>query len=172
MPSVLSPIKGAALSAIVANTTVTNATTNISGGTYTIPANDVEIGSVFRYTGYLMCVGAASAPSLVIELLINGSVVSTDTIAMVQSVLTRQCRVEALITIRTTGSSGTCKAEVMGISSVAASFGNITGNPDGSTATDAIDTTVSRSLEVRARMSAAVASTTITFTQGFWERVR
>lgn len=161
------------VASITANTTVSALATVIAGGTYTIPANFAAVGSVYRYTGYLMCVRGATATALniVVVLRIAGAIVATATIPMITTALTKRMRIEALITVRTTGAGGTCEAELFTASSIGAALANVT-HDEGTTTTDAINTTATQALLIEANMSAAVAATSLTFTQGLWERVR
>lgn len=155
--------------AIVANAAATNATTNLSCGVFTIPANFNRVQSVYRFLAFFTFLHtAASTPTLTLELLVNGSVVDSCVVTPIATATTFDGRACGLITIRTIGAGGTLQANCWidgNVSLKTAAAGST------STATDAIDTTVSRSIEMRIRMTTAVASNTLTVTQGIIEKV-
>lgn len=160
---------GAQGTPITANAAATNATTNLSCCTFTIPAGALVVGSTFRLTGrWVFAHTAAATPTLTAELLVNGAVVATGILSPQSTATTYSGESIAVFTIRTTGAGGTAQAHVRNDSS--ASLATVT---DGSTstATFAIDTTVSRSIELRIRMTTAVASNTLTVTNGYVERL-
>lgn len=146
--------------------TQTNSTSNITAGTYTIPANTLEVGSEYVFEGIFQAgrTTTATACNVVIEILIGGIVAVTNTIAITTTTTQNrsgQCR--GTLTIRTIGSSGTCMVSLQTISDVAGNSGTptIVSAPSpgtGAPSTTNIDTTVSRTLELRFRMSAAVTA--------------
>ncbi len=159
------------LVAIVTNGAATNAATNLTFGTFTVPANMMRVQSVLRFTGYFAFLHTAAAtPTLTIEVLINGSVIETLVITPLSTAATYSGKVEALITVRTVGGSGTVFCNIWCVTTAGS---NSTGQIGGTTgtATDVVDTTAARSIEMRIRMTTAVPSNTLTVTQGFIEKV-
>lgn len=157
--------------AIVANASATAATTNLSGGVYTAPAFSITAGAVYRATLYFFWTHlAAATPTLTAEFLINGAVVETVVLTPVAAAANYSGKIEALFTCRTTGAGGTAMVSVQFLSNAGQDLVNV---PIGSlaTATDAIDTTADRTLELRVRMTTAVVANTLTVTQGFTERL-
>lgn len=152
-----------------ANSAATNATTNLTCGTFTIPANTLRVGSMYRFTAYATFLHtAATTPTLTLELLINAVVVDSAVATFNGTATTYGVMLTGFITCRTTGAGGTVQANCIIVSS-----GVALASPAGSqsTATDAIDTTVARSIEMRVRMTTAVASNTLTVTQAVIEKV-
>lgn len=159
-----------AVTSITANAAATNATTNLSFGTFTIPANTLQVGSVWVFTGYFTFLHTAAAtPTLTLELLVNGVVVDSAVMTPQSTAATYAGTAHGYITCRTTGASGTIQANCRLDGNAVLGTGN-----DGSTstATDTVDTTVSRSVEMRIRMTTAVASNTLTVLHGYIQRVR
>ena len=160
--------------ALTANTTASGTVATIGTGNYTIPANEAAVGSVYRFTGYLMCVrgGTATANDIVVRCVLDGiTVLCSATITTITTALTKRMRVEVLMTFRTIGGAGTVEAEIFCASAFAAAASQITAD-EGTTTTDAIATNANRVLTVDAAMSANVAGTSITWTQAVWEKVR
>lgn len=154
---------------ITANSAATAATTNLTCCSFTIPANSSRIGTTYRFTGWwVFAHTAAATPTLTAELLVNGAVVSACIITPTATALTHTGKLEAILTVRTIGASGTMMIQMQNVSSVWA-VGSNGGSND--TATDAIDTTVNRTAELRIRMTTAVASNTLTVTNGYVERL-
>jgi hypothetical protein len=158
--------------------TATNATTNLScGGSYTAPANTWRAGStLYRFTG--VCVydhAAAATPTITAELLINGVVVTTLVMTPMNIARAFDLHVTGYIRCQSVGGAGTVMCTIEQINSFAvqgagsASHDHVIG--ERGTGTTVIDTTVSRSIEMRVRMTTAVASNTLTVTQGFIERL-
>lgn len=161
------------VTAITANAAATNATTNLSvTGSYTAVANVNRVMSVWRASGYFVFLHTAAAtPTLTLEVVVNGSVVDSATMVPETIATTFSGRVYAFVTIRTVGAGGTLQANCWFETDAQVTAGTTSVSGSVSTSTDAIDTTVSRTLELRVRMTTAVASNTLTVTQGFWEKV-
>lgn len=157
----------ALVQAITASVAATAATTNLSFGTFTIPAG-VAAGTVFRATGHFTQVKTVSTTVMpIIELVVGGVVVATATTDSIGSVAeTYGAVVQAFFTVKTTGAGGTCDG------AIAWPVSYRLGDSDKSAPADkAINTTISNVLEMRIRMAAAVAANTLTVRQGFYERV-
>ncbi len=160
---------GAMGTPLVANNAATNATTNLSCGTFTTVADSLVVGSTFKFTGYFTYVHTAvTTNGIIAELLVNGAVVATATTAISATAITFSGIVEGYLTIRTTGASGTALPAVR----VDHLLLPVNGQ-NGSAVTTAFtfNTTVTRSLEMRIRMAGATLSNTLTVTNGFIERL-
>lgn len=154
------------------STQVTNATTNVDSLSHTIPANTLEVGSVYRVTALFAFVHTAAAtPTITVEWLINGAVILTAVLTPPSTAATFGVRADVLFTVRTVGASGTFISWLEARMSASAADG-----PHGVAAQDAVtttvDTTLSRTVLVRARMTTAVASNSLRCNQAFIERVR
>lgn len=146
--------------------TQTNSTTNMTAGSYTIAANTLEVGSEYVFEGIFQAGRGATttACNVVIEILLAGSVVATTSTAIITTASQNrsgQCR--GTLTIRTLGASGTCMVSLQTMSDAPNAAGTITyayapAPTTSAPSTTTIDTTVSRSIEIRFRMSAAVAT--------------
>lgn len=146
--------------------TATNATTNLGAGAYTVLANSLETTSEYSFEGLFMTGRGATLTALncVIELLVNGTAVRTLTFAIPTSATqNRGGRVHGRLTMRTTGGSGTCMTSLIAYNDVVGTAGTLIESIDPARsatvpATTTIDTTVNRTIELRFRMSAAVAT--------------
>jgi hypothetical protein len=137
----------------------------VTAGPYTIPANTLEDGShycvdVLAFAGRGATV---TATNVIVELLINAVVIRTLTIAInVAANSNGVIRIEGRVTVRTTGAGGTALVTLHALSqNVTATTVVINVDPAASgTAVSAttVDTTASRTIEVRARLSAATAT--------------
>lgn len=174
------PPFGRGLSTQTGAISVTNSTANQTLASATVAANDWAVGAEYQFEGLVhVSRGAtATAANLVIELLVGGSVVRTLTIVIpTGSGSNRMAHVFGWVTCLTTGSSGTCQITLRALQDLTGSAGNsnhVT-DPAPTTAPPAattVNTTISRAIEVRARMSAAVASLTMYCTHPSLARVR
>jgi hypothetical protein len=157
--------------------TATNATTNLScGGSYSVPANTPRAGTLYRFNAVAVYDHAAAAtPTITVELLINAAVVTTLVITPMAVARAFDLHVTGYIRFQTVGAGGTAMCTLEQVNSFAvqgagsSSHDHVIG--DRGTATTAVNTTVARSIELRMRMTTAVASNTLTVTQGFIERL-
>ncbi len=135
---------------------------------------DMSQGQVFHCLGHATWTrvpSTAENPSCELELLIGGVVVQTAHIVNGTTgdggSATLGFKCEAFITIKTTGLTGTLDACV----SAYHNFGYGSSDTDAPTNV-AIDTTVTKNIEMRIRMNTAVASNTLTVRQGFTVRLK
>lgn len=160
---------------VASNTTIptaTNATTNLSaGGSYSIPAASLEAGSVYRTTCmYEYVHTAAVTPTITIEYLINAVVIAAVTLVKtpINAAATYSGTIHAYLRCQTTGAGGTCVVSIDQKNTYETfALGAIQNALNA--ATTAIDTTVARTIELRLRMTTAVAANTLNITQGFVE---
>lgn len=160
---------GAQGTPIVANAAATNAVTDLSCCTFTYVGGSGVVGTTFTFQGwYSFLHTAAATPTLTAEIVVNGAVVATAILTPVSAAATFSGRIDGILTIRTTGAGGTAMAQVHFDANHSA-----VNSVDGSvnTATFAIDTTVNRTLQLRVRMTTAVAANTVTVTNGLIDRL-
>lgn len=147
----------------------TNATTNLSLASYTAGANTLAVEDVFRFTGlYVYQHDAATTPTLTMEVLLAGVVAASFVFTPVNVAATYSGRVEGYVSIHTIGAGGTAMCTIRHDANGA---NNTDQQGEGSlnlTAT-AIDTTLSRSIAARMRMTTAVPANTLTLTQSWLE---
>lgn len=154
----------------------TNATTNLTcGGAFSVPANTLVAGDVYRVTGmYHYVHTAAATPTITIEFLINAVVIAAVTLVLtpIATASNYTGTVVAYLRAQTTGAGGTCVVALDQKNSfVAFARASIENAPTAAPATTAIDTTVARTIELRMRMTTAVAANTLTVVHGFVEKL-
>lgn len=153
------------------NVAATNATTNLSCVSFTIPANTLYVGALIKLHGWFQFLHTAAAtPTLTFDVLVNGAVLNTFVVTPVATAATWPGRVEALLCIRSIGAGGTLALGIQAITAAGTNPANVAFGTV-STGTHAINTTVNRSVELRCRMTTAVAGNTLTVTQGYAERL-
>lgn len=93
------------------STTVTTSATETVVATYTIPANDMSVGAVYKLTAFGTCNTVATPPTLQIRGRIGGlagsQFATTGGAAMNASNTTRTVKIEVYLVCLTTGASGT-----------------------------------------------------------------
>lgn len=149
--------------------TATAATTNLScGGSFNVPANNFSVGLTFYFEGQYFFVASGSPPIIVHELLIGGSVVETVEVTT-SGTGDRHGKVCAELTCTATGSVGAAMCTMWIDSGYAASLalGHVGST---STATDALNTTIANTVELRVRMKTVVGSNVLTVLRGHVER--
>lgn len=159
------------LSSLLVNQTATNATTNLVGATYNAPAGALQIGHVYKALSLGQFVHTAAAtPTITVEVAVAGVALRTFVVTPPSVAATFQLAIEAWFTVRTLGASGTIivggRALFLPPSGVQAPFGAA----DLATGPAIVNTTIARLFELRARMTTAVASNTLTLAQGYWAR--
>lgn len=146
-------------SATVGNTTSETTLVSTGTGTATLPAGFWIVGKTVRLTAAGYWSQTASSPTRTIKIY-NGAtaVINTAISPFGSSVTSESWRVDALITCRTTGATGTVYAQGVIYLSGNATYGLVT------TATVTIDTTASAALDVKWTWGTADVSNTITAT--------
>ena len=160
---------GYGLVAQATNISATNTTTNQSLASFTVRANGWAVQDTYALWARVHASrgSTATAANLVIEMLVNGVVVRTSTLAISTTSGTNcMADVLGLITCRSIGAAGTLQTSLLAYHDITGTAGAVSRAMDPTPgtahpATSAIDTTGARALELRARMSAAVASLTI-----------
>jgi hypothetical protein len=151
--------------------TATNATTNLSAGTHSVPKESIYLGAEWVLAALLHTSrgATATAANVIIEVLVNGAVIRTLTIpTTTTSGHLGSAKIEARFTCRTTGASGTAMVTLW----VAEAISNADASPNGNAllvwndplpaaaaaAATTVDTTADVTLELRARFDTAVAN--------------
>ena len=157
--------------ALVANAAATAAVTNLTAASWTQPANRFEAGQVWKLSGrYTYLHTAAATPTLTLEMVVGGAVVCSAVVTPISVAATFHGVVEAYFTVRTIGATGTIMPSVH-LYAQGLTQANEWGGSQVDTATDTIDTTISRLVELRMRMTTAGASNTLTISQGWVEKL-
>lgn len=152
-----------AFEAMVRRTTASSATNSTSvldaTGTYTIPANSLGVGSVFRYSFFYRFVRGATATALNLNQSLDagGSSIAVG-LASQTAAGTYHMRVEGEFTVLTTGAGGTAMAVLTTYGTGSTVAGSVSGVED---IAFAIDTTTAFDIRGSIQMSAAVANCTI-----------
>jgi len=151
------------------STTVANTVTETVIATLTIPANDMEVGAVYRITAWGTAgVAAATTPTISYRARISGvagTALGTTAFTASSGVANKVWKSEVYLVVLTTGASGTVFANLHTTTGITVAGGNPVATPG--TAMDGgsvitVDTTVSRDLVLTATWGAANASNTIT----------
>lgn len=159
-----------ALDSSTAAATATNATTNLACGSFTVPAGTSRANTTYSFEAYAVFVATlVGAPTLTLEILVNSVVVSTAILTVQALAATWGMTLTGRLTFYTVGGAGTAVANCR-FSTEAVNGGTICSSVN--TATFAVDTTVNRLIEMRVRMTTAVAANTLTVTQRLLHRPR
>lgn len=137
---------------------VANTTTETSLNSYSIPAATLEVNRalLIKATGVY---GTANATdTITLRMKVGGATWHT-IVSTPASVTNAQWSVEWLIIVATTGAGGAAESQLPG------AFINSVFKSDPNTATESIDTTTSRTLEITAQWSAAASANTISIRQ-------
>jgi hypothetical protein len=142
------------------------------GATYTIPANSLAVGTMYRVRVHYRFVKTASPPTLTCNLNFGGASVAQVIITSVSSATTSGGWLEGTITCRTTGSGGTIMSALIGGNDHGITSA-VNWNPElVNIATSSADTTASNVVSLDMKMTTGVASNTLTISQGSVELVK
>jgi hypothetical protein len=158
--------------ALVANAAATAAVTNLVGATLNMPAGRFAVGQVWRLRAHFTYLhAAATTPTLTVELAVAGTAIVAAVVTPVATATTFHGVIEGYFTVRTLGAAGTVMGSVHCTSHglTLANAGSDVAQVD--TTADTIDTTIAWLVELRVRMTTAVASNTLTLSQGWCEKV-
>lgn len=164
-------LSGGILASLLGTTpAATNATTNLSCGAITIPANTTQVGFTFRANQSVEFIHtAAAAPTLTLEWVYGGSVVLTRVVTVTAVAGTYTLWSEAYFRFDTIGAAGSARASIRCVCTAGATVADQIGDTQAAVA--ALNTTISRTLELRVRMTTAVAANTITLHQATLDRL-
>lgn len=150
--------------------TATNAITDLSVGAVTVPANSVAVGTTYIANLSVEFVHTASAtPTLTLEWVHGGTVVCTRVITVTAVAGTYTLWVEGYFRHTTIGAASSARVSIRAICTAGAAVNDQIGETTAVPA--ALNTTISRTLEMRCRMTTAVAANTITLHQATIARI-
>lgn len=140
-----------------------NTETQIVGAT--IPANFIQNGTTFRVMIFGSGTTSTSPGSTTFRIrygsvTLTGTIITSLAVANAASVNTQMFTLEALITFRTNGASGTAIGEIEAYSVTSGLFSNLN-NISNTTSTSSVDTTTQKILELTAITGAASSNETI-----------
>lgn len=158
--------------ALLASLTATAAVTNLVGAALPAPANFLKVGQVWGfYFPFTFLHTAAATPTLTLELALQGVVQLAQVVTPVAVAATYHGFCRAYLTIRAIGASGNFMPSIhleshgLTLANAGATPTQVAASPTG------IDTTIARLIELRLRMTTAVASNTLTVSQGWVQRL-
>lgn len=156
---------------LTSNQAATAATTNLVGAGWTALAGTLAANQVWRLKLWFTYLHTAAAtPTLTFELAVDGVAVLTVVVTPVSTANTFHGSAECEFTVRTSGTTGTIMG-ALHVQSHGLTLANAGGNnAQVDVATDTINTTGDRLIQLRCRMTTAVASNTLTVSQGFVAR--
>lgn len=156
---------------MVANAQAAGATTVLVGPTHTFLANTLGAAQVYRWRASFRYVRVGTAAmNLNFVLRIAGAAAVTLAVVTPTVAGTYDGFVEAYLTVRTIGNTGTAMCSIhvdAGNTTQAQHFGGHLTD----ISVDGIDTTQNRTIDVTANMSTGTASNVLTLSQGFVDRV-
>lgn len=163
---------GVLLSLGATNPSATNATTNLSCGALTLPAGTVTQGTTFRaYMDWAYVHAAGATPTLTIEWVLGGAALLAFVITPNAVAATYNGLIEAYFRFSSNPTtSGIARFNIKTSNTVGAT---VTDQLGGSAANQlgGINTSITTTLELRIRMTTAVASNTLTLNQAYLERL-
>lgn len=158
--------------ALLANASAVALATNLAGASLNAPANFLKVGQVWAFRmSFTFLHAAATTPTLTLELAVAGTAIVAAVATPVTTATTFHGIAEGFLTVRAVGVSGSLMGAVfirshgLTLANAACEVGQV------DTTADTVDTTVARLIELRMRMTTAVASNTLTVPQGWVERL-
>jgi hypothetical protein len=165
--------------------TVTNATTNLTAGTLSVPKETSYAGAEWLFNALIHTSrgATATAANVIVELLVGGAVIRTLTIpTTTTSGHLGSAKLEGRLTCRTTGAGGTAMVTLRVSEAISNADATPNGNPElvwhdpipatTAAAATTVDTTVDQTFELRARLDAAVANLSMHMYTDSIQRVR
>lgn len=150
---------------------ITTSQTQVVG--LAIPANTLEAGDVFRITAFGTCTSTvANAVTFRLRIgttTLTGNILSTNNPTATTTASNDPFEIDALVTIRTTGASGTATGGQVMNGGATQPFGSAT-RTDQPTSTQTVDTTVANVLELTA--VTAAGTTTVIFRQAVIQKLK
>lgn len=161
------------MSSITANAAATNATTVLTGATWTMPANLATVGMVIKIRcNYRYVHTAVATPTLTCNLNVAGGSVASFVITPISIASTYGGYIEGYVTIRTTGAGGTLMSSLNGSNNFGLTSALNTDPQSVNIATSAINTTTTNVISLTMNMTTAVAANTLTISQGWVEVIK
>jgi hypothetical protein len=164
-------LNGGILAALLGTTpSVTNDVTPLSVGAITVPANTAQVGTTYIANLSVEFVHTAAAtPTLTLEWLFGGTVVCTRVITVAATAGTFTLWVEGYFRHTTIGAASSARVSIRAICTAGATVNDQIGETTAAPA--ALNTTISRTLELRVRMTTAVAANSLTLHQATIQRL-
>jgi hypothetical protein len=148
---------------------VTNATTPLSCGSVTLPANSPRLGSIYRFSAYVTFTHTAAAtPVVQFSFKLNGVSVFNLLATPLASARKYHGEIRGLVAVTAIGASGSLNMTLKNDNDWGADTKSALG---GAQLSQAIDTTVDNTLEITAHMQTAVASNTLDVHMSYVERI-
>lgn len=167
----LQQLQGGILASLLGTTPIAdNATTNLSVGAITIAGNTTQVGTTYIANLSVEFVHTASAnPTLTLEWVYGGTVVASRVITVTAIAGTYTLWVEGYFRHTTIGVGSSARVSIRSVCTAGATVADQIG--DTTAVPAALNTTISRTLELRVRMTTAVASNNITLHQALIQRL-
>lgn len=141
--------------------TATNAVTNLSAGAFTIPANDITIGRTYRgVLDFELVHAAGSTPTVTSEWVFGGALIANFNVVPNTIADTYQGSLVTLLRFTSLGVAGTARVSLRPNNDLGLNIQIQNGGVQG--ALSNLNTTISRTLELRTRMTTAVPANTLT----------
>lgn len=164
-------LNGGILASLLGTTpTATNATTDLSVGSVNVAANTTVVGTTYISNLSVEFVHTAAAtPTLTIEWVYGGVVVCTRVLTVTAVAGTYTLWVEGYFRHTTIGAASSARVSIRSVCTAGATVPDQIGDTTATPA--ALNTTIARTLELRVRMTTAVAANTITLHQAILQRL-
>lgn len=164
-------LSGGILASLLSTTPSATDTTNLSVGAITVPANSTVVGYTYVANLSVEFVHTASAtPTLTLEWVFGGTVVATRVITVTAVAGTYTLWVEGYFRHTTIGAASNARVSIRAVCTAGATVADQIGETTVAL-TGTLDTTISRTLELRVRMTTTVASNSITLHQATIQRL-
>lgn len=166
----LQQLQGGILASLLGNTPTATDTTNLSVGAVTVAGNTTAIGTTYIANLSVEFIHTASAtPTLTIEWVYGGAVVCTRVLTVTAVAGTYTLWIEGYFRHTTIGAASSARVSIRSVCTAGATVPDQIGDTTATPA--ALNTTISRTLECRVRMTTTVASNSITLHQGVLQRL-
>lgn len=158
--------------ALLANQSAAALATNLVVASLNAPANFLKVGQVWGFFApFTFLHTAAATPTLTLELSVAGAAIVAAVATPVSTAATFHGLLQGFLTVRAVGASGSLcgavfiRAQGLTLANAACDVAQVDTTPD------TVDLTTAKLIELRARMTTAVASNTLTVPQGWVQRL-
>lgn len=164
-------LNGGILASLLGTTpTAVDVATNLSVGSVNVAANTVAVGTTYIGNMSIEFVHTAAAtPTLTLEWVHGGTVVCSRVVTVTAVAGTYTLWLEGYFRHTTIGAASSARVSIRAICTAGATVNDQIGETTAVPA--ALNTTIARTLELRARMTSAVVGNTITLHQGTLQRL-
>lgn len=146
----------------IANTTTETTCFGSGVGALTLPANELVVGKTIRIKLVGRISTSATPGSVTVKLKLGSAVIASRTFTPSANLAGRHLQIEAVITCRSTGVSGTVMGQ--GLTTIVFLDTTTLGHYMQATSPTTVDTTISQAIDVTWDWGTASASNTVTFT--------